>query len=1057
MCNFIKTNGIQCKLSPKKDLCHKHINSAPVAQPEPIAEEFTAKIRSLSFEATTAEPIAEPIVEQKKEELIVVEAKIVAEDIASPMSPNTTTTDTSPISGETKSAPIKKLFDDRECIFNHKGAEAHYWIEKCAIGRAYAYPTLKQPNKKYWWDTKDYHVINVVHRQGKYQTRRYVYFENTVDMFALIKYFHGKASSMGVGSFECHEVFIGEDPWIKMFFDIEAVVPVESYESMLKWMNGNDTDMAKMVGEDVIEAMKNALEAVDVRFTFEHDEYDVEGYGPRVDYAIVSRSRKVPDGMKMSYHIITNVAMKVSVCKALAKLIKEDYLSCISAKRPDGYKDMLCAKNTLDTNPYRKNGSLSLPGSTKDGHTLTVVRPFQNGTRSPSCLHLTDINNCETNHKFNEDLPIKDNITDQEAFEESSSEFVKKALAKLNSERVPAYDPETMDLYANPPRGNYLRVARTAPSHCPECDRAHDNADTLLLIFNEKQGVALWKCAHNEEMKAKRWFGNSGQKEYEIATVSDDDIEAFARSAKVAPAKKVAKAAKDDKDERMDPATALKQLPAWNIELKKDVIPPIHDIHNPCCYSDYLKLSQNPISGREAMKYIFNNFALILNGGSAFYITKNFSHRSDGTRVVSYQRLKYKAISEIPGRLSVKLVNPETGRAEVHVIALFKLLAVWQSSIAYGEMRFSPFGAKMEYDWTDKKIFNTFTGFVNQFDPNFAIDDSKFARFFEHIRGAWCNDDVKLFEFTVKLLAYMVQFPNLKTAVAMIVMGPEGLGKNFVMELWRDYVIGKSYFLETSSIESITNKFNASLEGNLMVVLNEAAKVNKSVEANKAQEVVKDLITEKHRRYERKGQEAYMGDCYNNVIMFSNNDYVVRASTEMRRFVFYKGSGRFIGKELEHFAPIKKDFEENDAGIHLYHYLMSIDLKGFHPQRSAPTTAVKEKLKQAAIEKPIQWIIACINNETRNTFIANNEDTSSNQFYASSNLLALFNAWMASRGERSDNSINSFVNVLMKYLEPAATRKKIGSIRSRGFDLSINSLKTMISETARRADLFDDE
>ena len=26
MCNFIKANGEQCKLAPKKDLCHKHKN-----------------------------------------------------------------------------------------------------------------------------------------------------------------------------------------------------------------------------------------------------------------------------------------------------------------------------------------------------------------------------------------------------------------------------------------------------------------------------------------------------------------------------------------------------------------------------------------------------------------------------------------------------------------------------------------------------------------------------------------------------------------------------------------------------------------------------------------------------------------------------------------------------------------------------------------------------------------------------------------------------------------------------------------------------------------------
>jgi len=102
-------------------------------------------------------------------------------------------------------------------------------------------------------------------------------------------------------------------------------------------------------------------------------------------------------------------------------------------------------------------------------------------------------------------------------------------------------------------------------------------------------------------------------------------------------------------------------------------------------------------------------------------------------------------------------------------------------------------------------------------------------------------------------------------------------------------------------------------------------------------------------------------------------------------------------------------------------------------------------------------MISCINNETRNTFIANHADTTQEQFHASTYLLALFNTWMESCGERNDTSLKSFTKTLMKYFEPATNRRKIGSIRSRGFDLSINSVKAMIAKTARRDDLFDDE
>lgn len=150
----------------------------------------------------------------------------------------------------------------------------------------------------------------------------------------------------------------------------------------------------------------------------------------------------------------------------------------------------------------RKNGSLSLPGGTKFGNSIKVVKLFKRKLENMHLLDTTD--ECIQYHEFNDELPIQANQSDREAFEESSSDFVKKVLAKLDTEHVPAYDSESMDIYANSIRGNLLYVKRIKPSHCTECDRVHDNADTLMLLFNEKQNAAFWKCAHCEDMKFKR-------------------------------------------------------------------------------------------------------------------------------------------------------------------------------------------------------------------------------------------------------------------------------------------------------------------------------------------------------------------------------------------------------------------------------------------------------------------------------------------------------------------------------------------------------------------------
>jgi len=357
---------------------------------------------------------------------------------------------------------------------------------------------------------------------------------------------------------------VGRDPIVKMFFDIEQVVPKSFYEALVKY--AGDTKVGEIISADVIEALKGTLEEYD---------HNYDHYESYIDYAIVSRCRSVgDDDIKLSFHVITNVAMRVSECKAIARVLKEDYLS-LTNDRITGYKDMLCAKNTLNTAPYRKNGGLSLPGGRKKGHQLTTIRQFE---RNES-LHLREVYACTTLHEFSDQLPIKTFDSRRQEFEDSSSEFINKALAKLDSDpkRVPAYTPEAMDLYANPPHGNYLHVARTAPSHCSACDRTHDSSDSLLLIFNEAKEIALWKCARNDDMKASRWFGRAGSKDYDIEGHDDDDIEFFAknlatRAARKAEAAEIAKSVdkgdKGDKEKKKKPSVVLKEK---MIEVVKDM------------------------------------------------------------------------------------------------------------------------------------------------------------------------------------------------------------------------------------------------------------------------------------------------------------------------------------------------------------------------------------------------------------------------------------------------------------------------------------------------------
>ncbi|GMF66426.1 unnamed protein product [Phytophthora lilii] len=90
-----------------------------------------------------------------------------------------------------------------------------------------------------------------------------------------------------------------------------------------------------------------------------------------------------------------------------------------------------------------------------------------------------------TDHDLTNDLENKSVDKPQEIFAESSNEFIDKAIQKIS--KIPDYDPSKFDVYGRAPKGNFVYVKRTGPSHCFVCDRIHESDDTMLLIFNEEK------------------------------------------------------------------------------------------------------------------------------------------------------------------------------------------------------------------------------------------------------------------------------------------------------------------------------------------------------------------------------------------------------------------------------------------------------------------------------------------------------------------------------------------------------------------------------------------
>lgn len=207
--------------------------------------------------------------------------------------------------------------------------------------------------------------------------------------------------------------------------------------------------------------------------------------------------------------------------------------------------------------------------------------------------------------------------------------------------------------------------------------------------------------------------------------------------------------------------------------------------------------------------------------------------------------------------------------------------------------------------------------------------------FLGHAEQNICNGDKDLTRWLLGFFAHLIQKPWEKPLVAPVFRGGKGVGKgalvNFMGNLIRDnYVLtgDKRYFL---------GNFNAHLENCLMLTLDEAFwSGNKDAEGP-----LKFLITEKTLRIERKGQESYPIDNQIRVVIIGNEDWMVPASADERRFaVFNVGNAR--RGDTEFFEKMRLGLE---AGGYQYllQYLKDFDLSTVNVNKAPMTEGLLDQ------------------------------------------------------------------------------------------------------------------
>lgn len=208
----------------------------------------------------------------------------------------------------------------------------------------------------------------------------------------------------------------------------------------------------------------------------------------------------------------------------------------------------------------------------------------------------------------------------------------------------------------------------------------------------------------------------------------------------------------------------------------------------------------------------------------------------------------------------------------------------------------------------------------------------------DHIRTNVANNDDELFKWIINYFAHMVQFPWEKPRTALVLKGGKGTGKTSIPDWFGS--LFRSHYLLAADSRYLTSNFNAHLTNLLLFALDEAMWAgDKSHEG-----ILKNLITNDENVVEMKYKEAFTVPNLMRIVIIGNEDWLVPATYDERRFAVFNVSDRRQG-DARFFGSIHEAIQDGASSV-LLRYLLNweVDTKAVHV---APVTdALLEQKEQ---------------------------------------------------------------------------------------------------------------
>ena len=309
-------------------------------------------------------------------------------------------------------------------------------------------------------------------------------------------------------------------------------------------------------------------------------------------------------------------------------------------------------------------------------------------------------------------------------------------------------------------------------------------------------------------------------------------------------------------------------------------------------------------------------------------------------------------------RVYREAVDPVTkkGRLEPFSLGSFRSLhgnRMVKTSVA-GKTRMKPMGqawleheGRRQYDGIVMAPLAHVAGYYNRWS-GFSVVPTRgaWSRMKDHIRNIICSKDQVMFNYVMGWMANMVQHPEEAGQVALVLKGGKGAGKGMLGNCLCELLGQHSQHVTQSS--HLTGKFNSHFIDCVFLFADEAFCTGDK----QGEQVLKTMITEPELQIEGKSKNLKSAPNMLHILMASNEEWVVPASTDERRFCVLNVSNE-RQRDFVYFKAILEEMRSGGLAAMLFD-LQHYDLGDFEV-RDAPETQGLLEQKKRTLEVLSSW------------------------------------------------------------------------------------------------------